>query len=585
VVLTTSSPTPIPQNTAVTLANGTASANLTHLPGGTYTVTAQYGGDASFAASASAPANLTVTPEASTTALKGVYVYTSPTQAAAQQGTIASGASVPFGSAWFFEAAPSGQTSSSTGLATGTATFTDGGTTAIVPLNINGVATWSPQSLALGAHSVSLKYSGDASYSGSSAGPLAFTVVKGTPALTAAPEGFLQLVNSSPPTVGYAAGTSLSVHVILRNQGSVVPPTGNVTVNLGSLSQTLTLTANSYLNEGLSNVFATFKNVPAGTYSLSASYAGDSSWNASTYTYPDPLTFAAVPVSTTTTTLTLTPSNVNSSGSVTFNVTVQASAPAMGDFTSNFYGVVGLYANGTAFASIVLPPPTVAGATTFTGSQQIAATQLPLGTLQVTAAYEGFLSFAPSVSAAVPLTVTASDFQLSAVGANLAVKSGGSLSVPVNLGGSYGNMIAVSLTCAGSSSSIGCAIAPGSVSISGSSTATLTVNAYIPGTSSSSARAPRWPAGRWLPAGGTIAFSLAFGCLLPSRRRRIFLPLLLCAVTSGLLFAGCGGSSAHSTPPPTSPANVDAQPGNYSVVVTGVSGGITHNTKVSFVVQ
>jgi hypothetical protein len=30
---------------------------------------------------------------------------------------------------------------------------------------------------------------------------------------------------------------------------------------------------------------------------------------------------------------------------------------------------------------------------------------------------------------------------------------------------------------------------------------------------------------------------------------------------------------------------VDAQPGNYSVVVTGVSGGITHNTKVSFVVQ
>jgi hypothetical protein len=589
VVLTTSSPTPTPQNTPLALEKGTASANLTNLPGGTYTVTAQYGGDATFAVSASAPVSLTVTPEASTTALNGVYAYTGASPVIVQRGTIAGGASVPFGSAWFFEAAPSGQTS--TGLATGTATFTDGSTTAIVPLNINGVATWSPQSLALGAHSVSVKYSGDASYSGSSAGPLAFTVVKGTPALTAAPEGFTQVGSGNPPTIGFAASSNLIVHVILRNQGSVVPPTGNVTVNLGSMSQTYTLTANSYLNEGLSNVFATFNNVPAGTYTLSASYAGDSSWNASTYTDPDPVTFVAVPVSKTTTTLTLTPSNVDSSGSVTFNVTVQASAPAMGDFTSNFYGVVGLYANGTEFASISLPVPTVAGATTFTGSQQIAATQLPLGALQVTAAYEGFISFAPSVSAAVPLTVTASDFQLSAVGANLAVKSGGSLSVPVDLGGSYGNTIAVSLTCAGSSSSIGCAIAPGSVSVSGSSTATLTVNAYIPGTSSSSSgssvRVPGRPANRWLPVGGTIALSLAFGWLLPPRRRRILLSLLLGAVMSASLFVGCGGSSAHSTPPitPTPPANVDAQPGNYSVVVTGVSGGITHNTKVSFVVQ
>jgi len=584
VVLTTSSPTPIPQNTALALAHGTVSANLTNLPGGTYTVTAQYGGDATFAVSASAPVSLTVTPEASTTALNGAYVYdVSP--ALAQKSTFASGASVPFGGAWFFEATPSGQTS--TGLATGTATFTDGSTTAIVPLNINGVATWSPQSLALGAHSVSVKYSGDASYNGSSAGPLAFTVVKGTPELTAEPEGFQQVGSGYPPVLGFAAGSSLIVHVILRNQGSVVPPTGKVTVNLGSMSQTSTVTANSYLNEGLSNVFATFNNVPAGSYPLSASYAGDSRWNASTYTDPVPVTFVAVPVSATTTTLTLTPSNVDSSGSVTFTVTVHASAPAMGNFATNFYGVVNLYANGTAFGGISLPVPTVAGATTFTASQQIAATQLPLGALQVTAAYEGFISFAPSVSAAVPLTVTASDFQLSAVGANLAVKPGGSLSVPVNLGGSYGNTIAVSLTCAGSSSSIGCAITPGSVSVSGSGTATLTVNAYIPGTSSSSVRVPRRPANRWLPVGGTIAFSLAFGCLLPARRRRILLSLLLGAVMSASLFVGCGGSSAHSTPPttPTPPANVNAQPGNYSVVVTGVSGGITHNTKVSFVVQ
>jgi Pro-kumamolisin, activation domain/Bacterial Ig-like domain (group 3) len=593
VVLVTSSPTPIPENNALTLANGKASANFSNLPGGTYTVTAQYGGDATFAASASTPVSVTVTPEASTTALNGVYATTSSgNPAILQRVTIAGGASVPFGSAWYFEAAPSGQTSNSSGLATGTATFTDGSITAIVPLNINGVATWSPQSLALGAHSVSVKYSGDASYNGSSAGPLAFTVVKGTPALTVSPEGFQRVGSGDPPTIGFAAGSILVVHVVFRNQGSVVPPTGNVTVKLGSMSQTSAVTANSYLNEGLSTVFATFNNVPAGTYTLSASYAGDSNWNAATYTDSAPVNFVAVPASATTTTLKLTPANVDSSGSVTFTVTVQASAPVMGLQSSNTYGVVNLYANGTAFAGISLPVPTVAGATTFTATQQIAASELPLGALQVTAAYEGFVSFAPSVSAAVPLTVTATDFQLSAVGSNLAVKAGGSLSVPVNLGGSYGNTVAVALTCAGSSSSIGCAISPGSVSVSGSGTATLTVNAFIPGTSSSSSsssvRVPGGPANRWLPVGGTIAFSLAFGWLVPRRRRRILLPLMLCAVVSGGLFVGCGGSSAHSTPPPVTPtpsANVNAPAGNYSVVVTGVSGGITHNTKVSFVVQ
>jgi len=49
----------------------------------------------------------------------------------------------------------------------------------------------------------------------------------------------------------------------------------------------------------------------------------------------------------------------------------------------------------------------------------------------------------------------------------------------------------------------------------------------------------------------------------------------------GTFLAACGGGS--SPPPP--PANLNAPPGTYSVVVTGISGAITHNSKITVVIQ
>jgi hypothetical protein len=410
VVLEASPGTTIPQNAPLTLADGSASASLTNLPGGTYELTAAYGGDGSFAASTSAPVALTVTPEASNTTLQGQYVYistptTSPINSSKQ---IANGGQAPFGSTWSFTATPSGEAANMQGLAAGTAAFTDGGNTVMVPLNDKGTATWRPQNLAIGAHSVTVNYLGDASYQPSTSAALAFTVIKGSSLFRALPEILPAAITFNGTTIAdtYQAGSSLIVHVLLEGDDADVPPTGTVTVNLGPLTQTVTLTANSYLNENLSTAFVTFSNVPASTYTLSASYSGDTNWNAETYTDPSQLTYADLGASATVTTLTATPATVDSSGSVTFKVSVQAASSQ----SNALDGGATLLANGTAFAGVALSGDS---GLTASGSVNVPASAIPYGTLQVVAVYSGNIGYEPSVSNAVPLAVGATDFTLS----------------------------------------------------------------------------------------------------------------------------------------------------------------------------
>ena len=166
-------------------------------------------------------------------------------------------------------------------------------------------------------------YSGDSSYGASGAGPLTFTVTKGIPRLTAALEA--EPVAFGPnSTVSYQAGSTVVVHVLISALNSFAPPSGNVTVNFGSLIQTGALTAIEYSNQGLASANFTFSNVQAGTYTLSASYAGDTNWNTSSFASPSIYTFANDTSSPTTTTLSLSPSSVDSSGSVKVTVTVAA---------------------------------------------------------------------------------------------------------------------------------------------------------------------------------------------------------------------------------------------------------------------
>jgi hypothetical protein len=581
VSLSTNAPGPPLNGPAITLVSGTATSNWSFFPGGSYEVTAQYAGDGTFATSASGPAALSVTPEPSSTALNLEYEYETATVPLLHIASITSGGQAPFGSRWSFTAQPSGQASQSTNDATGSATFSDGSTSATVPLNARGIATWSPETLALGAHSVTAAYSGDASYNPSSAGPVAFTVTAGVPRVVASLEAAYASLLPGPPTViNYQAGSTAVVHVTLAAVNSFVPPTGTVTVTFGTLTQTAAVASAVLANGTIAQATSTFPNIPAGTYTLTVAYNGDANWAAATLSPSPAYTFVATTASPTTTTLSLSPSSVDSSGVVKFTATVTSTqAPQIGSFGLD--GAVTLFANGYPFAAIstLAPPATPSVAT---GTISISAGAIPSGSDQITATFQGSNDYMSSTSAPVALSVTYSDFTLSPALA-VAVKSGGSAIVPLLLGGPNGGSAAITLACL-PSGNFSCSISPSSLTVKGSTTASLTVNAYqtnVVAVASDDGDGLR-RALLTCAAGCTFAFGLLFA--LPHRKSRRTLRLCCALLAALAVIAGCGSSGSSIINPPP-PQKINTPPGNYSVVVTATSGAITHNAKVSVVVQ
>jgi Pro-kumamolisin, activation domain/Bacterial Ig-like domain (group 3) len=578
VALEASFGTTIPQNVPVALTNGAASANLASLPGGSYQLTAEYGGDGTFAASSSAPVSLTVTPENSTTSLTAL-----PNSPIGQ---------IAYGDAPVFTAVPSGVLSRTSGLATGNVTFTDGGTSATVPLDGLGVATWRPESFAMGTHTITAAYSGDASFAASVSTPLSLNVVKPTPLLYVVTDtqfsGCAQGLTSCGTGNGivYQPGSNMVISVFMGG-GDGTPPTGAVTVNFGSLSQTVALAPIANIAAG----WATFNNVPSGSYALNAAYVGDGNWGPATYTASAPFVFGAsnLPTTpaTTTTTLTLSPGSVDSSGSVTFNVGVTASSSQNGCFLGT--NAATLYASSVSFAFVPLTCNVVSGAVSITGSATVPATELPPGSYQVVAEYQGLPGIQESsFSNSVPLAVTVTDFSLAAMGKNFSMAAGGSLAIPVLLGGPSSSTIAVNLSCAVSSPSLTCTVSPTSASVTGSESATIAVNAFTTSAAATARHDPRRGSGFLLRSGEGIALGLFVFMALPNRRQatKLWVALAACVIAVGV--AGCGASSSGSSSPApgnSGPGSVPAPAGNYTVTVTGISGGISHSSTVYVQVQ
>jgi subtilase family serine protease len=132
----------------------TATLNVTNLPVGTNSITAQYGGDANFEAATSNPVQVTVTqqPAGLLTASANASSML-PTQNLTVTANVAgvSGQPTPTGFIGFYAYGPGGSWSSSCNLANGSCSFTFGG------------PYWSP-----GTVTVQVSYSGDSTYAASS---------------------------------------------------------------------------------------------------------------------------------------------------------------------------------------------------------------------------------------------------------------------------------------------------------------------------------------------------------------------------------------------------------------------------------
>jgi hypothetical protein len=119
-----------------------------------------------------------------------------------------------------------------------------------------------------------------------------------------------------------------------------------------------------------------------------------------------------------------------------------------------------------------------------------------------------------------------------------------------------------------------CSLSNSAVQLSGTAlTVTVTIATSAPKTASHSG----------LPFGGaSVAWTaMLLGTLLPWKRRRPLLMAMVVITLVGGSFIGCGGGGSL-LPPPTTPGTTA---GTYTANITTTSGGLSHNTSMTVVVQ
>jgi hypothetical protein len=596
---------------AITLSGGTGSQAINWLPGGTYQVTGQYSGDGVYGVSTSPPVTLSVSPENSNINFSLSGLVTSST-----------GTSGYYGQPVFLNIHPTGASEASGttgGNATGTATFTLDSTAATVPLNAIGAASWSPPILAVGTHTASATYSGDASYHASSASPTTFTVAKGYPIIndyidepySSAGIGFSVNVGGSL-TLTVVVGATLPGEVLGPAFSSgAATPTGTVTVCLGLYqtpcnqpvySQTVTLASASGINSQESSAAVTFTNLVAGWYFPSMIYNGDSNWQTMELTDYRNIVVSSPSssLSASTTTLNITPASISGTQLATVTTTITGS----GNSGITPTGEIDYYDNGI-FLTYALLTPANKGPTVSFSFQLNSLSFWANGTNQITAIYDGDSHYLSSTSNAVNLTVTQSfgDFLMTPQLPQISIQPGGTGTVGVNLTSLNNFNGIVTLTCAPSSSNISCTVSPASLTLNGAATATVTINAAVQA------------AGLHLPRGVTQALLLVGGIPEKVTQARVPVPLLGagCALVCVLFLLGgvsnnerkwrwllalglfaalwlavsCGGGAPIQFPASRSSSSSSSSPSaTYSVLVSGTAAsGIIHNAKVSVVVQ
>ena len=247
----------------LTLQNGSASSQVNNLPGGTYTLDANYAGDATFAPSPpSNQVNVTISPENSNTNLSVLD----------QNGNPFTGG--PYGSFVYLRAdvaAASGH-----GVPTGFLQFLDntvpilGGPFGSSFWQLNSAGnTAAPNgifSLAVGPNSVTASYGGDASFQQSTSLPTMVTMTQATT------NTVVELVG------GDNNGTYIAVLVNTTSGGNA--PTGTVTLFSGGvpLSGPIAVTTTNP-GTGFAQAGGFISSPISGNLTLTASYSGDANWH------------------------------------------------------------------------------------------------------------------------------------------------------------------------------------------------------------------------------------------------------------------------------------------------------------------
>ena len=505
VALMTDSTEPVNQGQAVFPLTSGAYGNSTvnYLPGGTYHIWGQYGGDSKNQMSSSTPPiEITVAPETPGMDLNLFNV------ALQEYFTSASnpGTSVDYGSQLMVSAlvGPASQIANLQSCdvlgtncnllvkftaPTGTVTFTDNGNpinTAV--MNAEDDAEYNA-AFGVGAHSVSATYNGDPSYNKVTATtPIAFTVVKDNPDFfynASNVNGSGDIISGQPTVFNVIAENG--AQCIANTQGQctivapvpVLPPTGTVTLSSvpAGFSGTTTLSAGVDPSDQAQAGIGTITLSPtlaAGTYNVTFTYSGDTNYNscctpASNGTIP--ITVVASSGLATTTNATIVGAiSPNSTITVTGTVTGQSGHPAP-------TGGVIFFSSGEGLGEVALTPG-AGDVSTFTAV--LSSLDILQGANFITLQYTGDANYAPSeFTLNGSIANPKADFTLVPNSTIVPVSvSGGASSGTDTINVASVNSFSgnVNLTCA-ATTPVTCSVAsPIALSNQSSTTATLTVN-------------------------------------------------------------------------------------------------------------
>jgi len=607
VALVTSSSEPVQGGvTNFTLSNGSYSASINFLPGGTYQIWGQYSGDSANAANTSSKTSITVNPESSTLELSIPNVGSSSTGTQA----ISSGGSVPYGTQLLLDGRPepsscasNGCSSTGYGVPTGTVAFADNGATLnTATINSEGVAEYNAP-FAVGSHSVTATYSGDNSYNTSSASAINFTITKDTPSVSLTGSGYLGA--STAGADQYLQGQANSLNVLVENSANaalessfnnqllaavpVAAPTGNVTITVtGPQAYTFTQALSAGTDRSTASVYgvASFtlpSSAPAGTYSVQVTYPGDGNYAPVTQTSSLVLeTASAAGLNTgsmaSTTSATATGGDNNGGTSSTAAITVSISVTGISGSAAPT-GTVVLDASGQQVGSATLAAPS--SGVTSTATVTLSSASLLQGSNQIQVQYVGDSNYQPSSNTLI-LNNSLSDFSMVPSTSFVGISAGGNATVPITLSSVNGFNGAINITC-NAGTGITCALDHSSYTIAAGGTAT----AQLTLTASSSASNATNPFNGWL--GGGAALACAFLLAIPARKRswRGMLGVLLLIVVLGFGI-GCGSSSSSSGSGGGSTSNNNfgaSCPNCINVSVTATSGNTTHTLSIAADVQ
>jgi hypothetical protein len=571
-----------PQNNgqiAIPLTAGSGSVTYNGLPGGSYAVTARYGGDTTFAASTSDPITVSIAPESSTTNLN-VNAYDSLT------GKAISNSNIPYGSYVIADADITGtaEGSKTQGTATGTVTFMNGSATlGTGTVSSGSEASWPPlnssyTAIAVGNYNLTAKYSGDASYSPST-GTASFTIAK-APTMTTA--GF------SGTPVEYGNEEQIGADVLTNSFG--VAPTGTFQYQIdgqAALGPQSIYESGGYSNTNGKNNWALadtqtiYTFLSLGQHTLSATYSGDSNYASSASAAANVTVTQAQPFFNG-----LGWNIPNPPAAIGQQITVTAQLFGSEQGVSPT-GTITFFDNANAISGTVTYSGRAAGGNIGSLLQaSMPYTFTSAGSHTLTASYSGDTYYLPAASSYTNLSETVNvDGPISLSAGSVTISAPGqSGSSTVTITPNNGFTGAVNLSCKVSTSMSSyrnlptCSV-PASVTISGTNaaTATLTVN-----TTASSTAALRFPLHRFLAGGGgvTLAIVLLFG--IPTRRRawRALLGVFAVVIIAGAI--GCGGSGGGGN------NNTGTTAGSYTITVTGTdaaTGKITASATVYLTVD